>query len=155
MASSLFLKAVPFFKGLNWTRVLLVGGLAVSIFFMGAFWSDKKHAEREAQFEQAKAVAIAERERELNAEFELRLQEEGQARLALANDLELLRDRETDLLRQLQSMNLTVRPADVIIEECVETTDDTTLVIANPFGPDFSRLWNNGSSGSLGDPGET
>ena len=149
------LKFVPFLKGLNWIRILLVAGIAASIFGMGYMKASAVCAEREADYERSKAVAIADRVKELNAEWNIRLHEEETARVILQGDLNVIREHRNSLIEVIQNTQLTKPIEDVNIEACLETDDENVkLVIANPFNPDFIGVWNDASRG-VGGPGAT
>ena len=151
----LITKFLPLLKGLNWMRIGLIAGIAVSIFGMGYMKASAVCAEAEAEYEREKAVAIADRVKELNAEWNIRLHEEETARAILQGDLSVIRQHRDSLIEGIRAVQLTKPIEDVNIEACLETDDENVkLVIANPFSNDFRRLWNDASRG-VGGPGET
>lgn len=142
------MKFLPILKGLNWVRIGLIGTIATGLFTGGVLWSDKKHAEHEADFEKAKTAAIAAREKELNAEWFARLAEEEGSRLTLQTDLATIRAHRDSLIGEIRDASLVKPVSDIRVEACLETEDENVkLVIANPFSVDFTRLYNDGSSG--------
>ncbi len=147
--------AKAFLGGLNWMKMGLYAALASAIFGMGYMKSNANHAEAEAEYERSKAVAIADRVKELNAEWNVRLHEEETARVILQSDLTIIRTHRDSLIEAIRNTQLTRPVEDVNIEACLETDDENVrLVIANPFHPDFIRLWNDASRG-IGGPTET
>ncbi len=148
----LIAKFLPVLKGLNWMRIGLIVGIASAIFGMGYMKASAVCAEREAEYERAKAVAIADRVRELNAEWNVRLHEEETSRAVLQGNLTIIRTHRDSLIEAIRNTQLTRPIEDVNIEACLETDDENVkLVIANPFSPNFISLWNDASRGFQND----
>lgn len=150
MILGLLTRFLPILKGLNWIRIGLISTIAAGLFTGGALWSDKKHAEHEADFEKAKTVAIVAREKELEEIWLLRLIEEETSRLTLQKKLVTIRQHRDSLIDEIRNAFLTKPISDIQIEACLETEDENVkLVIANPFGADFISLYNYGSRGTI------
>jgi len=142
------MKFLPILKGLNWVRIGLIGTIAAGLFTGGVLWSDKQHAEHEADFEKAKAVAISALEKKLNDEWFLRLYAEEDARLTLQSELATIREHRDSLINEIRDASLVKPITDIKVEACLETEDENVqLVIANPFSSDFRRVYNRGSRG--------
>ncbi len=136
-------------------KIILAVATALFLFVGGCQYANVKHAEAEAEYERAKAIAIADRVRELNAEWNVRLHEEETARVILQSDLTIIRTHRDSLIEAIRNTQLTRPIEDVTIEACLETDNENVkLVIANPLGPNFIRLWNDASRG-VGGFGET
>ncbi len=127
-------------------RIALVFALAGALFIGGCQYANVQHAEHLADIEKQKTVAIAERTAELNAEWRAKLLIEENARMALQFDLNIVEDRETELLARIGNLQLTKTIDQVNIEACLETEDENIkLVIANPFTAEWARLYNDSS----------
>jgi len=141
------MKFLPILKGLNWVRIGLITTIAAGLFTSGVLWSDKQHAEHEADFEKAKAVAISALEKKLNDEWFLRLYAEEDARLTLQSKLATVREHRDSLINEIRNASLVKPIADIRVEACLETEDENVqLVIANPFTVDFTEIWNRGAN---------
>jgi hypothetical protein len=125
-------------------RFIAVAIAIAAVFLAGAMWSNQKHAQREADFEREKTIAIAEAVKERDKAHRIALMEEKQARDSLIADLEALGDREVELLERIETAELT-RPASEIIIERVVERDGECEIIGNPFTDDFVKLWNDAS----------
>ncbi len=137
-------------KGFNWIRILLIAGMAASIFGLGYMYANQKHAEHEADVQKQITAAVVAKEKALREEFAVRLAEEEDARLSLQNDLTVIRENRDQLIEAVRLAQLTKPVSEINIEECMETDDeDVRIVLANPFGDDFVRLWNDASRGRL------
>jgi hypothetical protein len=141
---------------LNWIRIALIGGIAVSIFALGYMYSNQKHAEHAADVQKLITMAVIAKENELKAQHAARVQEETSARLQLSTDLEELQAHRDSLIEAIRNTQLTKPVAEVRVESCLESDDENIqVVVANPFSADFVRLWNDGSHGRVSgaDPG--
>ena len=137
-------------KGLNWIRIFLIAGIAASIFGLGYMKASAVHAKHEADVQKEITAAIVAKEAELREEFAARLAVESEARLSLQNDLDALYENRERLLDELAAAELTKPVADIRCEGVLENDDDSVqIVLANPFGADFVRLWNDASRGRL------
>lgn len=137
-------------KGFNWIRIALFAGLAVTIFGMGYLYSDKQHAEHEADVQKQITAAIVAKEAELREEFSARLAVEREARLSLQNDLTVIRENRDSLLDRIDEMELTKPVADIRCEGILENADENVrVVLGNPFTADFVSVWNDASRGRL------
>lgn len=137
-------------KGLNWIRIALLAGIAVSIFGLGYMYANQKHAEHEADVQKQITAAVVAKEKALRDEFAVTLERERVARLSLQNDLTAIRENRDRLLDRIDEMELTKPVADINCEGVLETDDENVrIVVANPFGADFVRLWNDASRGRL------
>lgn len=127
-------------------RIALVSALAGALFIGGCQYANVQHAEHLADIEKQKTVAIAERTAELNAEWRAKLLIEENARVALQFDLNIIEDRETELLARIGNLQLTKPVGDANIEACLETEDENVkLVLANPFTAEFVSVYNDSS----------
>ena len=116
-----------------WAVVILLG----TVFFAGRWYEERGWLEKEVGELEALRDARDERERILRQEHTLQLMRDGMIRVSLTRDLEALRQRESQLRDELEFAELElVRPFTIIgtINECKK--------LANPFGSDFIRLFN-------------
>jgi hypothetical protein len=144
-----FFSGVGKFLGGNWIRIVLIAGLAASIFGMGYMKASAVHAEHAADFEKAKVVAIAAREKELRDEFAVRVGEEEAARITNESERNALRIHRDSLIEAIKRTQLTKPVTAVRVEACMESdNEDVQIVIANPFNESFRELWNDGSRGT-------
>jgi hypothetical protein len=137
-------------KGLNWIRIALIAGMAVSIFGLGYMKASQVHAKHEADVQKEITAAVVAKEKELREEFAVRMETERVARLSLQNDLTMIRESRDTLLDRIEEMELTKPVADIRCEGVLENDDDSVqIVLANPFTADFVSVWNDASRGRL------
>jgi C4-dicarboxylate-specific signal transduction histidine kinase len=137
-------------KGLNWIRIALLAGIAVSIFGLGYMYSDKQHAEHEADVQKQITAAVVAKEKKLREEFRARLDVERAARTMLENDLFAIRANRDQLIEAVRLAQLTKPVSAITVEGCMESDDENVrVVLGNPFTDDFVRLWNDASRGRL------
>jgi len=137
-------------KGLNWIRIALIAGMAVSIFGLGYMYANQKHAEHEADVQKQITAAVVAKEKALREEFAVTLERERVARLSLQNDLTQIREHRDSLLDRIEDAELTKPVADISCEGVLENNDENVrVVLANPFTDDFVSLWNDASRGRL------
>ncbi len=107
------------------------------VFFAGRWYEERGWLEREVGELQALREARDERERLLRAEHDEQLAKDAAIRRSLVVDLEALSQRESVLRDELEFAELElVKPlkiTGIMSNECE---------IANPFGTDFIRLFN-------------
>jgi Sec-independent protein translocase protein TatA len=121
-----------------WAVVILLG----VVFFAGRWYEEGKWLEKEVGELQALRDARDERERLLRAQHDDQLAADALVRASLANDLEALRQRESELRDELEFAELElVKPLN-IVKIPGQLNDCEKPVLANPFGPDFIRLFN-------------
>jgi hypothetical protein len=140
-----------FAGGLNWIRIALIAGIAVSIFGLGYMKASQVHAKHEADEQKRITAALVAKEAELREIFTAQLAAEDAARNALQKDLTGIRSHRDSLIAAIRNAQLTKPVSEVRIESCMETDgeSDVQIVIANPFGADFVGLWNDASRGRL------
>ena len=127
-------------------RIMLIAGLAGSLFVGGCMYSDKQHAEHAADVERQTTVAIVEAVEAENARWQARFDEENAARIKLQSDLSAITDHRDALIEGIRNAQLTKPLDDVTIEACLETEDENVkLVVANPFTAEFVGLYNDAS----------
>lgn len=136
-----------FAGGLNWVRIALIAALAAAIFSMGYLYSDKQHAEHQADVQKAITEAISVREKELRDEFAIRLTEEETARSELQSNFDVIRIHRDTLIAGVRNLQLTKPKPEIRVEACLESdNEDVQIVIANPFSESFRSVWNDAGS---------
>jgi len=120
-----------------WAVVIVIG----FVWFAGRWYKERGWLEREVGTLQALRDDAAERERVLRAEHDERLVRDRLVREQLGRDLTALRQRESVLRDELEFAELElVKPLNPVTVPGELTCENT--VIANPFGADFIRLFN-------------
>lgn len=141
----------------NWK--IAAGAAAIAAVFLAGWkvngW--RYEAEYAEAFETIQEQ-LAERRTELLVEFEETRQTDQAARAAMSSDLSALRARNDELQDQVDSTLLVKSEPEIVVqwrERIVREEIDETCgppVLANPFGPEFVRLYNESSdqrSGSV------
>lgn len=116
--------------------------LLAAVFGLGYLYCDRIHSDKEAA-----------RQAEFAKQLEDRLREHGELWVELTSnaadlaikfrrDRDALERRNAELLAQIEEAELTKPPKEVIVERCERGEQDEVIVIGNPFGPEFVRLWN-------------
>lgn len=137
-------------KGFNWIRILLIAGIAVSIYGLGYMKASAVHAKHEADVQKEITAAVVAKEKQLREEFLVRLDVERAARTMLENDMTALRANRDQLIEAVRLAQLTKPVSAITVEGCMETDDENVrVVLGNPFTDDFVRLWNDASRGRL------
>lgn len=133
--------------GANWK--LIAGAVAIAAVF-GAGWTVNGWR-YEAEYREAELAIfdeIAERRADLLAEFEDLRGADELARSLMATDLATLRARNDDMQDQLEAVSLAKTEPEVVIQwrdRVVSEEDDEICgkpLLANPFGAEFVRLFN-------------
>ena len=109
-----------------------------------------------AIFNKAQVAATEEfdrRQKALYEEHAKQLERDTLARVALSRRLQESRSTTAELTRKLESVQLS--PKSPVIKtviqpgECKDGQITPEVVLANPFSPDFVRLWNTSASGII------
>jgi hypothetical protein len=132
-------------SGINLIRVGLIAGLAAALFVGGCMYSDKKHAERDAQRATETAAEIARLSQEHAEKMRQLAIVAADNERAFNADIDEIRVHRDALLEQIRVVALTKPPPEVRIEACLEGDEDVQIVVANPFSDSFRVLWNQAS----------
>jgi hypothetical protein len=114
----------------------------------------------EAKFAEMQSATIQvyeKKQKELNAQFAEQLERDTTARMALSQMLQQTRSKAASLEIELETLSLSPSSPQietvVLAGECKNGEEQPAVVIANPFSPDFVRLWNTSAIGVIA--GET
>lgn len=136
----------------------IIGVASIGIGFGGGWMVNGWRWEAKfAEMQSATIQVYEKKQKELNAQFAEQLERDTTARMALSQMLRQTRTKAAGMERELETLKLT--PSSPQIEtviqagECKNGQDKPAVVIANPFSPDFVRLWNTSASGVIA--GET
>jgi hypothetical protein len=127
--------------------VISVGALAI-----GTTGGWKMNGWRlEAKYAKTQAAVISqyeERQKELNSKFAEQMKKDATARMALSQGLADSRSKAARLLEKLE--NQQISQTNPTIEKVLIPGDcnagQPEVVLANPFGDDFVKLWNDSTS---------
>jgi hypothetical protein len=130
-------------------KLALMAGSLVLVFAAGFKTASSFAAAEQLKHQKQVQQQLSEQRNTLLQEFLAQRQRDSLERATLVADLEALRTRERDLLAEVEDLQLT--PKEVRVERIVKTIPgecgETNVVVANPIGDNFVRLWNASASG--------
>ena len=141
----------------NW-KLIAGAGLAIGAFLLGWNINGNRWESKWNAAVAARAAAVEDERIRLRQEFEEQRREDDAAREGLARTLADLRQRNVRLQNDLTSAQLVREPDPQVVVEWRERVireeiDCSVPILANPFGADFVRLYNDSANRGIGLPG--